>query len=267
MEIKLKNIINLHRTDSLHSKKYIIYTVVNYVYHENSFIGKKLKYLSYFITYNKIFGSMMMQNRLFSLPPEVIRNIYLFDPTYQHVTKDTAKEIWYSSWMIWKNKFLNNQVIKNDEYYQKKLSFAIDHVLYSFGVTSNYISWEQKKQFLPSNIIISCEWKGLYYKDGKFTWYYEDIEDGGVDKEDPLEFNVYINFIKNSDAKIAIFSGLIYEKDEYKNIQRKKRNIEHLYYPQVHRFSLHQFYDTEKRGQVRVCSNEDFVLLENFEDI
>ena len=155
-----------------------------------------------------------MNNRLFALPENILRDIYTMDSTYRDKIQNEIKaEILKSSWTTFRREFLTQPIFNNEQIVIRKLDLLLKYLQNTWGVF----------KMIPSgDIVISTSWKLMTYKNYHID-YNDDYlyEDGEPDDED-THFVVYINGLPHTKIE-----GVIYTYGRYNN---NNNNIFRDYY-------------------------------------
>ena len=152
-------------------------------------------------------------NRLFSLPDNILSDIYAMDTTYRDKIQNVIKyEIFNNSWVRFRNKFLSQSVFINETIVSRKIQLIFEYLQSRQG-GYEYVS-------LPSDqITITTSWKGITYDNYHISHTEIDYYDSDTDTDDQNElyFNINFNTIPNYDGYSRRLECMVYTFSQFEN--------------------------------------------------
>ena len=149
-------------------------------------------------------------NRLFSLPDNILSDIYAMDTTYRDKIQNVIKyEIFNNSWVRFRNKFLSQSVFINETIVSRKIQLIFEYLQSRQG-GYEYVS-------LPSDqITITTSWKGITYDNYHISHteidYYDS--DSDIDTDDQKEYMNLLDEIKDTNILLPVeFASIKHEID------------------------------------------------------
>ena len=178
-----------------------------------------------------------MNNRLFALPENILRDIYTMDSTYRDKIRNEIKsEILKRSWTTFRREFLTQPIFKNEPIVIRKLDLLLKYLQNTWGLF---------KMIPSSDIVISTSWKLMTYNnyiiDYNDDYLYEDDEQV---EEEHMQFIVGINGLPHTKIE-----GIIYTYDQY--YMYNNNNIFHDYY-----------YNDEQPIEIDIYQNHEFKIVQ-----
>ena len=172
---------------------------------------------------------------LFSLPANILSNIYEMDTTFRNKFKEQINtEIWEKSHDIFRKKFINNPIFDDYRIINSKIDFLLRYLI------NNHF-----KEIMPDQLSIYISWKHLVYENNTVF-----IDDTGYNNID--EGRLYVNVIRkvnDDDYNHDIFQGEIYTKEQYNGS-----------------FGVSIDLNYGIRGGRMVLKNDEFVIVEHNSD-
>ena len=153
-----------------------------------------------------------MNNRLFSLPENILREIYTMDSTYRDKIQDEIKnEIFKSSWATFRREFMSHPIFRNEHITIRKFDLLIKYL---------QNTWGSFKLIPSSDITITTSWKLMTYDNYHIDYNDDYLYEDDVLVEEPLMFIVAIRGQPHSEIE-----GVIYTYEQY-NTQSPRYNFD-----------------------------------------
>lgn len=172
-------------------------------------------------------------NRLFSLPENILSKIYEMDTTYSDIFQKYVKyEIFNSSWVRYRNKFLSNSVFTNEPIVSRKFELIFEYLQCR---NSGY------KSLQCDQITITSFWKRLVYNNYNISYsergidenidnYSDDYNDDyNDDYENELYVDIQFNTIPNSRGYSRRFECMVYTYSQFEDKDPSDWIREHNY--------------------------------------
>ena len=167
-----------------------------------------------FFLINLMLLRLIMAFSFFSLPSNILSNIYEMDTTFRDKFKDQINtQIWEKSYDIFRKKLVNQNVFDDTPIIASKLDVLLQYL----------INERILKEKMPDQISIYTSWKNLNYGNNTISvddTGYNSIDQGlfvnvSIDSDTvyPLLFNDHLD-----DNDINIFRGDIYTTEQYNDI-------------------------------------------------
>ena len=144
-----------------------------------------------------------MNNRLFSLPENILRDIYTMDSTYRDKIRNEIKEeIFKRSWTTFRREFLTQSIFNNEHIVIRKLDLLLKYL---------QNTWVSLSLIPSSDIIISTSWKIMTYDNYHIDYNDDYLYEDDVLVEEPIQFIVGIRGHPHT-----VIEGVIYTLDQYR---------------------------------------------------
>lgn len=191
-------------------------------------------------------------NRLFSLPENIISNIYDFDPTYhKYFKKYILHEIWKGSFVHFKHNLLSNPFFQSKPILRGKIYTLLKYLFEDETTTWFRYDWydEHKSVEKPmtSDLIIMGSWmdkKFNYNIKTHFLWT-DDCNDTDDDNNNYFNYFDYFDNVNhdtffvevylkypclNTRVKTHYFNSIIYSNQQYQeNLDSGYQYTRYLY--------------------------------------
>lgn len=169
----------------------------------------------------------IMNNRLFSLPDNILSDIYAMDSTYRDKIKnEITNEIMKIAWTIFRREFLSHPIFNNNSIVVRKLDLLITYL---------QNKWDMFKLIPLSDIIINTSWKIMTFDNYNIEYNHESQYWYEDDEEHPILFDVRIR-----EQPRTQFEGVIYTYKQYNEWYNENNEQECDIY-QNHEFKIVQF--------------------------
>jgi hypothetical protein len=144
-------------------------------------------------------------NRLFSLPENILSKIYEMDTTYSDkFQKDVKYEIFNSSWVRFRNKFLSNSAFTNEPIVSRKFELIFEYLQCR---KSGY------KSLHCDQITITSFWKRLVYNNCNISY-----SERGIDENEyELYVDIKFNTIPDSRGYSRRFECMVYTYSQFED--------------------------------------------------
>ena len=144
----------------------------------------------------------MNNNRLFSLPENILRDIYTMDSTYRDKIQNEIKtEIFKSSWATFRRELMTQSIFKNEHITIRKFDLLIKYL---------QNTWGSFKLIPSSDITITTSWKLMTYDNYHIDYNDDYLYEDDLLVEEPLMFIVAIRGQPHSEIE-----GVIYTSEQY----------------------------------------------------
>ena len=157
-----------------------------------------------------------MATTFFSLPSNILSNIYEFDSTFRDKFKEKINnELWSKSFDTFRNNFIKNPIFDNEPIVSRKLNVLLEHLFQLFQYDDN----DNKSYFtglVPDQLNIYTSWKEMeYHNHTIFT-------DEHYNNNDVLFVSINSgNLFGHSSQFGKMFEGIIYTTAQYNELELK----------------------------------------------